>query len=222
MAVVTHVNTTGPHGRQVVVHLDDERWTAMPRRWATRRKIEAGRAIDEAERAAIEEELAQRVGRFLCLASLARGDRSRAELERRLVRYGLPAAVVERAVATIDASGLVDDRGLARSLAASLRRRGYGESRIRQTLRNRGLPDVDREAESEDDAVLRAVEALGRRHRDDPRRAIGFLARRGFDPGICRRAVEQRGTDGQPDVRDASETARSAASPVVIADRTQV
>lgn len=170
----------------------------MPRRWATRRKIEAGRSIDETERAAIEEELAQRVGRFLCLASLDRGARSRAELERRLSRYGLPTAVVERTVAAIDASGLVDDPALARSLVASLRRRGYGESRIRQALRSRGLPDLggDDWAESEDEAVLRAIEALGRRYRDEPNRAIGFLARRGFAVAVCRRAVERRASAG--------------------------
>lgn len=197
MPVVTHVAPTGPRGNQVVVHLGGECWTAMPRRWAAKRSIEPGRALLEAERATIEEELALRVGRFLCLASLDRGGRSRAELSRRLERYGLPSSVVERALASIDASGLTDDDALARSVATSLRRRGYGDGRIRQALARRGLADTVASAPPEpvDDVVARAVEALGRRHRDDPRRAIAYLARRGFPFDVCRRATEQRAAD---------------------------
>lgn len=194
MPVVTHVAPTGPRGNQVVVHLDGECWTAMPRRWAAKRSIEPGRALAEGERATIEEELALRVGRFLCLASLDRGGRSRAELTRRLERYGLPASVVERALASIDGSGLTDDDALAQSVTLSLRRRGYGDRRIQQALARRGLPDTSAVAppEPHEDAVRRAVAALGRRHRDDPRRALAYLARRGFPFDVCRSATEQR------------------------------
>lgn len=194
MAIVTRVDPTGPRGNQSLVHLDDERWTAMPRRWAARRGIEPGRVVPVDERDAIEAELADRVGRFLCQASLGRGARSRAELEQRLVRYGLAPCVIERTIASIEAAGLTDDDELAASVARSLRRRGYGESRIRQTLRRRGLGDAghEPEPESRDEAVARAVAALGRRHPDAPARAIGFLARRGFPADVCRRAVADR------------------------------
>lgn len=196
MALVTRVLPAGPHGGRVVVELDGERWTSMPRRWAVRRSIAPGRELDDHEQTRIEEQLSERVGRFLCVVALDRGGRSRAELERRLARYGLPARVVERTIAAVSEAGLADDDALASSLVRSLRRRGYGDARVRRTLARRGLDGAAAELppESREDAVDRAVGALGRRHGGDPARAVAFLARRGFGLDVCRAAVASRAT----------------------------
>jgi SOS response regulatory protein OraA/RecX len=210
MPLVTRVEPAGRGGTRVRVDLDGAAWTTVPRRWAARRRLEPGRELPDHERTAIEDDLVERVGRFLCLAALGQGPRSAVELRRRLERYGLAPAVVDRTLVVIGRTTLVDDGQLAGAVASSLRRRGYGDARIRQTLARRGLSAAAPAVPPEplDDAVSRARTALGARHRGDPARATVWLARRGFALEACHRAV--RGRDEEDDQAAPSEAPGNA------------
>ena len=75
------------------------------------------------------------------------------------------AALIERFVA----AGYVDDAGFARGRASGLRRRGFGDRRIDQSLRGAGIGDDDR-------AAARGNEAQARRA------ALVLARKRGFGP----------------------------------------
>jgi len=129
------------------------------------------------------------------LGSLARARRTRRELSRRLQAHEPDADIVERALARLEALGLLDDAAVARAEAASRFQRGEGAGRVRQSLMRKG---VDRAAidaavqavageEEIDEAALcrTAAEKRLRALRSyapevQRRRLTGFLLRRGF------------------------------------------
>jgi regulatory protein len=112
--------------------------------------------------------------------ALARRDRSRSELDERLVRAGVREA--DRRV-TIDRAarvGLVDDARFARARARSLAERGAGDALILEDLARRGIEDgaarvAVSELEPEDARAARIVEVRGR-----TARTLRYLASRGF------------------------------------------
>lgn len=129
------------------------------------------------------------------LGSLARARRTRRELGRRLQAHEPDVDIVERALARLEALGLLDDAAVARAEAASRFQRGEGTGRVRQALMRKG---VDRAAidaavqavageEEIDEAALcrTAAEKRVRALRSyapevQRRRLTGFLLRRGF------------------------------------------
>lgn len=79
-------------------------------------------------------------------------------LKRKLRERGWDAATAPDVTALIErfvSAGYVDDAGFARGRASGLRRRGFGDRRIDQTLRGAGIGDDDR-------AAARGSEAQGR------------------------------------------------------------
>ena len=72
-------------------------------------------------------------------------------------------------IARFAAAGYVDDAGFARGRASGLRRRGFGDRRIEQTLRGAGISDDDRAAARGDEAQAR-------------RAALVLARKRGFGP----------------------------------------
>lgn len=139
------------------------------------------------------------------LALLAGRSYGRVELSRRLVRHGYPAPDVDAAVERLVAAGLLDDAAYARQLARSkLVDRGQSGRRVRRELSARGIADTVAAAAlaevAEDEGVDEAATAarLARRRvgalvglpvPTQRRRLFGFLARRGYDPDVARRAV---------------------------------
>ena len=72
-------------------------------------------------------------------------------------------------VARFIAAGYVDDAGFARGRASGLRRRGFGDRRIDQSLRGAGIGDDDRAAARGDEAQARhAALVLARKRRFGP------------------------------------------------------
>ena len=129
--------------------------------------------------------------------SLAAKAQSVSEIEAKLARRGVSA---DDATAVIDEAlrlGYLDDAELAGQLVRGLRERGYGRRRAASTLGRRGLGGAVGEAALDatygaSDEVDLARRALGRRDvGDDParRRAVAFLARRGFSAGAAWQAV---------------------------------
>lgn len=145
----------------------------------------------------------------LALAYLARFATSAAKLEaylRRKLRErgwegeGDPpvAALVERCVA----AGYVDDAAYARSKAGSLRRRGYGERRVDQSLGAAGIgADLREEVRGSASEARQAALALARKRRLGPfgpppadrqarEKQIAVLLRAGHRLDIARQVVE--------------------------------
>ncbi len=149
------------------------------------------------------------------LDMMARGRRTRRELERRLLRpplrRGQPAPLpedgadrvlqVREALDRLEASGVLSDTEVAEAEAAARLRRGEAPSHVTQVLRRKGVAGAVvqaavQEAMAEDHfderAACRAVaEKRARTLRALPpevatRRLLGFLQRRGYGGGVAR------------------------------------
>lgn len=136
------------------------------------------------------------------------GHRSRSvgEVEDRLFRYGYSERTVESVVERLRELGYLDDREFARTLAGEKAAK-YGPRRVLADLRRSGVDEetaqeaVDEEF-SEISEVDAARDAAGQRYNTSEGsdalacRVHGFLARRGYSPGVCTEiALEYRRTE---------------------------
>ena len=184
-----------------------------------------GRSIDGV-RDAVEAEAAALATYDRAVSMLAARARSATDLRRLLVRKGEPAPLVDAAIEKLRAAGHLDDAAFARAFARS-KALGAGASkrRLQQELSRRGVArDVGAEAvaevfEEEEIDEGESVERLVRKRlrslsrvdaatRD--RRLWSFLARRGYDADVIRRAIEK--VTGE-EVAGAAETEGEEDSP---------
>jgi len=184
----------------------------VPSQIAAELGLGPGSIVDEEqlERLRAEAEISQARGRGLRF--LEARERSRAELCNRLARYGYSERTVERVAGWLEDLGYIDDVRFTAGYVRSSRRRSLGPRRIRAELRLKGVsPDIiecalNEGLDTSPDSAQREVaelEALvrrkfGRLMLTDPvaarRRAVGFLARRGYQGGVIDaviKAVEQ-------------------------------
>lgn len=144
------------------------------------------------------------------LRYLARREHSRAELARKLARHAedtpdAPAAQqVDAVLDALAAAGLLSDRRAAEALVGAKAPR-LGQMRLRQLLRERGVPDDEAAAALESvrgDELARAQVVWQRRFgavADDAAgraRQARFLAGRGFVAEVVRRVVRGLGDAG--------------------------
>jgi regulatory protein len=138
------------------------------------------------------------------LDALARGRRTRRELELRLRKREATPAQIREALDRLEASGLLSDASVARDEAAARLRRGEAPTRVRQQLRRKGvagptvvdaLADVMDRDDYDEVAACRAVAEKRARSLASAdaataeRRLLGFLLRRGYAGGIARQVV---------------------------------
>lgn len=132
---------------------------------------------------------------------LARREHGRAELARKLARH-LPAdgdpAEIERTLDQLQAKGLLSEQRFAAALTRTRGQR-FGTARIKQELKQRGVPDEVIRASVE---ALRATELaratevwskrFGKAPADTAERArqMRFLAARGFSTEVIFRVVK--------------------------------
>jgi regulatory protein len=137
-----------------------------------------------------------------------------AEVRARLAAREVPEGVAEAALARARDVGAVNDAAFARAWVEDRgRQRGYGLPRLRDELRRRLVPepliaDALVTLEERDDLAV-ATDLARARLRQLPaslppetvaRRLHGFLARRGYPPGLAQRvAGEVSGLDRQWD-----------------------
>jgi regulatory protein len=141
------------------------------------------------------------VGRYATTRAKLRAYLTRKTRERGWKGPGAPSidALVER----MSVLGYVDDGAFAAARAASLRRRGYGERRVEQTLRAAGIEEEDAAAikrQGRDGALaagLRFAErkGLGPYGPADPdrharERAFAQMARAGHPVDVIRRVLD--------------------------------
>jgi regulatory protein len=132
--------------------------------------------------------------------------RSVVEVRRRLRSAGYQAELIEGAIARLTELGMLDDATFARAWVESRdRARPRGERALRQELSVKGIDravldevlanrraDQPSDAGDVDEAAAERLLARNARTLErvaDPRarrqRAYAFLARNGFDPGVC-------------------------------------
>jgi len=170
---------------------------SLPRREAGERKTST-----QGEEAARGERVERRAAN-VAVHQLARRGMSRWELAQVLERRGVDEATAAAELDRLESLGLLDDAALAVSLVFTQHtRKGLGRSAIAHELRQRHIdPAIIDEALGElgdDDERERAIELAVKRaaqlHRVDEttarRRLSGFLARKGYDTGVIRDAVE--------------------------------
>lgn len=182
-------------GRQLVVAI-----AALADTGATR----AGMVLSSAMLAVLEQESAITDLADRALAALARGRRTRRELELRLRRREATPAQITEALDRLERSGLLSDEAVAQAEAAARLRRGEAPLRVRQQLRRKGVAgDTVAEAlagamrDDEYDEIGACRAAAEKRVRSlrttdravAERRLLGFLLRRGFNGGIARQVV---------------------------------
>jgi regulatory protein len=140
--------------------------------------------------------------RAIVLRQLAIGPRTRAQLADRLRRRGIPEAIREDVLDRFEELDLVDDvefarmwvesrhagKGLSRrALGYELRARGVAEDQVRDAV---GVLSAEDELEAARELVRKRVSAGP--ERDEARRIrrlAAMLARKGYGPGVARRAI---------------------------------
>lgn len=135
---------------------------------------------------------------------LARGRRTRRELDVRLRKREATPAQIREALDRLESTGILSDESVAQAEAASRLRRGEAPARVKQQLRRKGVAgDTATEAvagamaddEFDEEAACRTVAEKRARSltSDDPvaaeRKLLGFLLRRGYGSGIARRVA---------------------------------
>jgi regulatory protein len=133
------------------------------------------------------------------VGALSRRERTTAELEAWLAERGYPRAEVAAAIDRLTAIGELDDERFARRYAEDKRElRGWGADRIREALAGKGIDGATIAAALGGDGpaeeLARALTLLERRGEPaadeaSRARALGFLARRGYDSELAYEAV---------------------------------
>jgi regulatory protein len=158
----------------------------------------AGRSGGQDERPSKRKDIHERA-----LGLLAVRQRSRRELERRLVQAGFEPDAVETELVRLEGAGLIDDAAFAAAVVES-RMGSRGESRraVGVKLQQAGvdrevaLAALDDAPESEQDRADRLADTrAGKVAGLDPAtgfaRVSGFLMRRGYPPGVARQAARR-------------------------------
>lgn len=194
----------GTRRRSIALRLDGEPWLRVEPEVFADLDVRDGDDLDATRRTDVERALARARARLFVVRSLAVRMQSRAEILEKLEARDVPAEIAEEAIARVIGYGYLDDAALAGQLARGMRSRGYGRRRAAQKLRARRLVGPLAEealdaAYAEEDEIGLAREALGRRPVADDaarRRAIAFLARRGFPSGVAWAAVRRARDEG--------------------------
>jgi len=130
-------------------------------------------------------------------------------MEGLLREKGVDEDALAQAIYQLHEDGALDDERFAVRYAEDKRElAGWGPERLRKALKERGLPDdlIDPAlaAESRDDQLQRAVDFLASKDLavegpEERRKALGALARRGFESEVSYEAMrehERRRRDG--------------------------
>ncbi|MBL0939776.1 MAG: RecX family transcriptional regulator [Gemmatimonadaceae bacterium] len=152
---------------------------------------------------------------------LARGRRTRRELEQRLRRREANPGQIREALDRLEASGVLSDEAVAGAEASARLRRGEAPARVTQQLRRKGVAgrvaaeavaeaveadDFDEASACQAVAVKRARSLAGLEPEVAMRRLLAFLLRRGYGGQIARQAAKEallhsgNGDEFSPDV----------------------
>ncbi|MFL5576277.1 MAG: regulatory protein RecX [Gemmatimonadaceae bacterium] len=205
MAVISGILESAKRAGRYVVQVDGKAFATVSLDVIERLRLAIGVVVGEGLAESLREEEAALGAYDRALNMLAFQPRSRRDLRRRLVQKGESEAHAEAAVERLAASGVLDDGAFARQFARSrVLGQGASKRRLQQELFKRGVErGVADEAIGEvlsDEGVDEGavVERVARKKARslgglDPavrrRRLYAFLARRGYDGEVIRRAM---------------------------------
>ena len=139
------------------------------------------------------------------MEALGRKERTTSELAAWLEERNCEPADIEAAISALTEFGELDDERFARRFAEDKRElRGWGPERISIALRERGLPDylvsaalaMDSPAEQVHRAsTLLELRATPLATNAERNRALGYLARRGYDYEVAYEAIRVAARD---------------------------
>lgn len=120
----------------------------------------------------------------LALRALRVRDRSERELEERLDARGVPETERKEAIATLQRTGLLDDRRFAEGRASALAGRGAGDALIRHELASAGVAGelVEEALASVDPELERARSVVARR--GSGVKTARYLSGKGFSQDV--------------------------------------
>jgi SOS response regulatory protein OraA/RecX len=165
---------------RVAVELDGAPWRVLPVDVVVRTGLSEGRRLDRPALRELRQELRRAEALGVATRALRRRDLSRRALSARLERAQVAPAAAAESLEALEHAGLVDDERFARSRAAALADRGYGDEAIRHDLEAQGVgaePAAAALAELEPE-LDRARRVVARRG-DGPRTAR-YLAAKGY------------------------------------------
>jgi regulatory protein len=165
---------------RVAVDLDGTAWRTLPLEVVLRSRLEVGDELDRPRARTLRRELRRHEALSASTRALRHRDLSTRRLEQRLERRAVAPADRAEAVEALTRAGLLDDERFARTRAAALAARGYGDAAIRFDLERQGVAaelaeGVLGDLEPERNRAARVAAAAG-----GGVRAARVLARRGF------------------------------------------
>lgn len=192
----------------VVIKLGRRSGGRIPEADAARLGVREGAEWTEALRAAVLSSLVAAKGRTYALNALGRRPMSKRTLVAKLKRRGVDEPGAARIADDLASKGILDEAAFAEGvLHAELARKPAGKHLLSARLRARGVEDAvarkavaDAVADPSYDPRAGALELARRKLRTmsarlEPdavrRRLYAALARRGFDPDVCRWAVDR-------------------------------
>jgi regulatory protein len=165
---------------RVALEVDGRPWRVVPDEVVVRCGLAAGLELERPLLREIRRALRRTEALALATRTLGRRDLSRQRLDERLAARGVAEHERKGALATLMQAGIVDDARLARSRAAALAERGWGDAPVLARLTGAGVSgELAREAVAalapESDRARAAAARF-----EDRRKAWAHLARRGF------------------------------------------
>lgn len=227
---ITRIVRSRGAGASVRVELDDGSTLRLPAAVAARAGLAPGDEPSPADWEGLRAEARAHEARERALRLLAVRPRSRRELRRRLTAAGLDDPLVDATLASLERSGLLDDRAFAASFVRErIRARPRAPRALVRELRARGVEaEIARSAVAEalaeaaeseallarraaaswvrraSPALLRAARGGGGPEREAVRRRLGgYLQRRGFAVGVALAVVKET---LEPDLADSATT----------------
>ncbi|HEY1316092.1 MAG TPA: regulatory protein RecX [Gaiella sp.] len=167
-------------GVRVAVELDGRPWRVVPGVAVLEAGLTVGHPLEREQARTLARALRRARADDVAVRALARRERSRTELDRRLARAGVRHDDREATLERAAQAGLVDDARFAETRARLLAERGAGDLLVLEDLERHGVDEtLAREAVSlldpEPGRAARIVDARGR-----TQRTLRYLASRGF------------------------------------------
>lgn len=186
--ILTKLTAVGTDGSRTMLWFSDGSKMRIATYLVADLGLYGGMELDEEALATLMGEAQRASARDRAVRIVSTTSISQRELKRRLVQRGENPEDAEAAVSWLKELGAVDDEGMARRLVEQAVAKGYGESRIRQILYEKGipkkywenalnnLPDMSPAVDNFLERRFRGLETLDQR---EIKRATDALARRG-------------------------------------------
>jgi regulatory protein len=203
MDTITAIEEQKRRGNRRSIFVNGTFFAGVDEEVALKLGLKVGQQVDSEKLAEILRTEEMRRARESALTLLDYKERTRKELERRLLQKGYPEDVVALVIEKLENIGLVNDERFASDWVASrVERRPTGKSRMAWDLRLKGIApeiveeaidqvDEEKELEMALELARKKVGGEGPQGPDERRKLIGFLQRRGFHWEIVSKVLDR-------------------------------